>query len=215
MQMLWQEAESAASVVRLTNAAEVRELVAVFAAIAAEQGWEPGGALEQYTQRSVYFALRGGAWGTHLLGGLQLLLPEESGTLPCHILWPTAPLYPSRNGKPRCAHLAMLGLLGEARGHRLHFWHLGIEMWRFCIAVGITTLFIEVTPRVLPLYQYLGWPLTICGDTLLHWGEECYLCTMELPDVAQTLLRRAQNSRHYHRIIAQAFRLESEFKLAA
>lgn len=141
--------------------------------------------------------------------------PEESGTLPCHILWPTAPLYPSRNGKPRCAHLAMLGLLGEARGHRLHFWHLGIEMWRFCIAVGITTLFIEVTPRVLPLYQYLGWPLTICGDTLLHWGEECYLCTMELPDVAQTLLRRAQNSRHYHRIIAQAFRLESEFKLAA
>jgi hypothetical protein len=36
----------------------------------------------------------------------------------------------------------------------------------------IATLLIEVTPRVLPLYWRLGWPLQIRGELRRHWGEE-------------------------------------------
>lgn len=210
MVLLWREAQEEARVVRLAQAAEVEALIALFASIAIEQGWQPDGALEKWTDRSVYFALCEGDDEAVLFGGgLQLLLPEESGALPCHTLWPDAPLFPSRvSGQPRCAHIAMLGLLAPRRGHPLHFWRLGIEMWRYCIARGMTTLFIEVTPRVLPLYRHLGWPLTICGEKRLHWGEECFLCMMELPQVAQVVLTRAQRSAHYHRIIAQALRLD-------
>jgi hypothetical protein len=80
-------------------------------------------------------------------------------------------------------------------------------MWRYCVGEGITTLFIEVTPRVLPLYQRLGWPLTICGERRQHWSEDCYLCTLGIPDVAEALLRRAEHSPYYRQIIAQAFRV--------
>ena len=211
MVLLWREAEGVPGVVRLTQEGEVEALIAVFAAIAAEQGWRPDGALQAWAGRSVYFGLWEERFPTRFLGGLQLLLPEVSGHLPSHLLWPEAPLYPAHGSKgPRCAHIAMLGLLAQARGHPLHFWRLGIEMWRYGVAHGLTTLFIEVTPRVLPLYRHLGWPLTVCGAPRLHWGEECYLCTMELPEVAQVLLRRAQKSRHYQAIIAQALRLAPE-----
>ena len=72
---------------------------------------------------------------------------------------------------------------------------------------GLTTLFIEVTPRVLPLYRRLGWPLTIVGERRIHWGEECYLCTLGLPDVARVLLEKAEHSAYYRQIVAQAFRV--------
>ncbi len=208
MLSLWQEVGGDTRVGRLTQADEIEELIGLFEAIAAEQGWHPGGALRQWEERSVYFGLRGGEPSAPLLGGLQLLFPEASGRLPCHALWPEAPLLGARaSGQPQCAHIAMLGLVSAARGHPLHFWRLAIEMWRYCIAAHLMTLFIEVTPRVLPLYRHVGWPLTICGERRLHWGEECYLCRMELPEVARVLLTRAQNSPHYQSIIAQALRL--------
>lgn len=69
------------------------------------------------------------------------------------------------------------------------------------------TLFIEVTPRVLPLYHRLGWPLNIVGELRSHWGEDCYLCTLGIPEVAEALLRRAEHSPYYRQIVAQAFRV--------
>jgi hypothetical protein len=80
-------------------------------------------------------------------------------------------------------------------------------MWRHCVATGIANLFIEVTPRVLPIYQRLGWPLEIQGTLRLHWGEDCYLCTLSIPDVAAGLLHRAEASLFYRQIVMQAFRV--------
>jgi hypothetical protein len=80
-------------------------------------------------------------------------------------------------------------------------------MWRWCVGEGIATLSLEVTPRVLPLYRRLGWPLQIRGEARVHWGEECYLCTLGVPEVAEALLRRAGRSPYYRHIIAQAFRV--------
>ncbi|MBV9468436.1 MAG: hypothetical protein JOZ57_04270, partial [Abitibacteriaceae bacterium] len=105
------------------------------------------------------------------------------------------------------AHVAMLAVDEAYRGRSILFWNLAIEMWRHCVGEGITTLFIEVTPRVLPIYRRLGWPLQIRGELRRHWGEDCYLCTPVIPDVDQALLQRAEHSPYYRKIIAQAFRV--------
>jgi hypothetical protein len=107
----------------------------------------------------------------------------------------------------RSAHIAVLALAPAFRGQPLLFWRLAVEMWRYCVTEGINTLFIEVTPRILPLYQRLGWPLVIQGQLRRHWGEDCYLCTLGIPEVAEALLRRAEHSSYYRQIIAQAFRV--------
>ena len=87
------------------------------------------------------------------------------------------------------------------------FWRLAVEMWRYCVGENIATLYIEVTPRVLPLYRRLGWPLQIRGDLRLHWGEDCYCCSLGIPEVAEALLRRSERSSYYRQIISQAFRV--------
>ncbi len=197
---LWRYAESSVRVVRMTGSKEVDALIRLFEGVAEEEGWQPDGALRRNRRRSVYFALevRG-----RLVGGLQLVLPDRQGTLPCHTLWPETPLGPSN----RIAHVAILALEKTVRGQGILFWHLVIEMWRYCVGEGITTLFIEVTPRVLPLYRRLGWPLAIQGELRRHWGEDCHLCTLGIPEVAEALLRRAERSSYYRAIVAQAFRV--------
>ena len=47
----------------------------------------------------------------------------------------------------------------------------------------------------------------IVGERRLHWGEECYLCTLGIPEVAQALLQKAEHSPYYRQIVAQAFRV--------
>ena len=197
---LWEDVAQVVRVVRLTDADEIEALVSLFEGVANAEGWEPAGALRLWLTRSVYFALQ-----VHgqVVGGLQLVLPDTAGTLPCQTLWPEVPVGPAR----RDAHIAILVLDEAYRGQGLLFWRLAVEMWRFCVGEGIARLFIEVTPRVLPLYRRLGWPLGIVGELRLHWGEECSLCTLGIPEVAETLLRRAEHSAYYRQIIAQAFRV--------
>lgn len=197
---LWRDAAGGIQVVRLTEADETEALVSLFEGIAAAEGWQPEGALRHWTDRSVYFAVQ-----VHgeLVGGLQLVRPNATGALPCHVLWPeVAPSIPSRRG-----HVAILALAPTFRGQGLLFWRLVVEMWRYCVGEGITLLSLEVTPRVLPLYRRLGWPLTSHGDLRLHWGEPCHLCTLGIPEVAQALLQQAANSPNYRQVVAQAFRV--------
>lgn len=198
MRALWKDAESGVRVVRLTEAAEVEALICLFEAIAVAEGWQPEGALQGGRERSVYFALerRG-----QPVGGLQLALPDRAGRLPCQALWPEAAV------GPNAAHVAILALAEPLRGEGRLFWALGVELWRYCVASGIATLFLEVTPRVLPLYRRLGWPLQQAGERRQHWGEDCYLCSLGVPEVAAALLRKAERSPYYRRIVAQAFRL--------
>jgi len=197
---LWRDAERDVQVVRLIEAEEIGALVRLFEEIAAAEGWQPEGALRRWQDRSVYFALE--VQG-QLIGGLQLVLPEASGTLPCQTIWPEAPVGPAG----RSAHVAVLALDERFRGQGLLFWRLVIELWRHCVGAGIATLYLEVTPRVFPLYQRLGWPLEVRGELRMHWGEPCFLATLGIPEVAEALLRRAEHSLYYREIISQAFRV--------
>jgi hypothetical protein len=196
---LWEDAESSVHVVRLTEREEVEQLVHLFEKVAQSEGWQPPeNALQPEMTSSVYFALEIEA---QMVGGLQMVLPDGAGKLSYQSVW-TEVAVPSRS-----AHIAILAFDEVFRGQQRYFWHVAIEMWRHCVGKGITTLFIEVTPRVLPIYQRLGWPLQIVGELREHWGEDCYLCTLGIPEVAEALLRKAEQSEYYREIIAQAFRV--------
>ena len=197
---LWKDAQSGVRVARLTEPEEIETLVCLFEKIAQEEGWEPGDALRLWQDRSVYFALEVEG---QIVGGLQLVLPDTAQSVPCQSVWPEAKV--GQSG--RCAHIAILALDEAVRGQGLLFWRLAVEMWRHCVGTGVTTLFIEVTPRVFPLYRRLGWPLKVEGELRRHWGEDCYLCSLGIPEVAEALLRRAEESGYYQQIIAQAFRV--------
>lgn len=210
MLQLWNDASTGVEVVRLTAWHEKEELIRVFEAIAAEEGWQPGNALRCWQDRSVYFGLR--IHGT-LAGGLQLVVPGLDGTLPCQSVWPEVRV----SDPQRAAHIAIMAVTPQYRGEGKLFWKLGIEMWRHCVGMGIARLYIEVTPRVLPLYHRLGWPLKIAGEARVHWGEPCYLCTLGIPEVAEAILRRAEHSPFYQQIVGQAFRVsipDSSFRRA-
>lgn len=205
MLLLWENIWQGACVVQITDTEEVETLVGLFENVARVEGWQPEDALRHNRENSVYFGLY--VQG-QLAGGLQLvrsvLRDDSRGVLPCQVVWPEIPVPLPLS---RRAHVSVLALDASVRGQGNLFWMLVVEMWRYCVGEGIATLFIEVTPRVLPLYQRLGWPLKIQGERKVHWGEECYLCTLGIPEVAQTLLLKAENSRYYQHIIAQAFRV--------
>jgi hypothetical protein len=197
---LWRDAERGVRVLRLTRPSEKEELVRLFESVAAAEGWQPEGALRRWRDRSLYFSLEVEG---RLSGGIQVVLPDAAGSLPYQEIWPELPV-----GRPdRCVHVAVLALDEAVRGQTLLFWRLAVEMWRHAVAAGVTTLSLEVTPRVLPIYRRLGWPLEVRGELRPHWGEDCYLCALGVPEVAETLLRRAEHSDYYRQIIAQAFRM--------
>lgn len=201
MRSLWEDSEHGVRVVRLTAPEEVEMLVQLFESIAQAEGWKPEGALRSGRRRSVYFALE--VQG-ELAGGLQLVLLDGAGTLPYQHIWPEVPLAAG----DRQAHVGILAMTTPFRGQTLLFWRLVVEMWRHCVGAGLVSLSIEITPRVLPLYWRLGWPLKVQGELREHWGEPCYLALLGIPEVAESLLRRAEHSAYYREIIAQAFRVE-------
>ena len=201
MLTFWSDADRHLRVVRLDQTEEIEALVCLFEDVAGEEGWLPEGALRLWSDRSLYFALEVEG---RLAGGLQLVREDRRGTLPCQSLWPEAA--PGPLG--RCAHVTVLAMQREFRGDSALFWPLAVEMWRFCVGEGITALSLEVTPRVLPIYRRLGWPLEVRGVLRPHWGEDCYLCALGIPEVAQALLKRAERSPYYRRVVAQAFRVD-------
>jgi len=197
---LWKDANGGVQVLRLTEPDEVETLVRLFEEVAVLEDWKPGGALRLWVPHSVYFAL---TVERELAGGLQLVLPDELHAPPYQAVWPECALRPA----DRHAHVAVLALAHRFRGRSILFWRLVVELWRYCVGEGIASLSLEVTPRVLPLYRRLGWPLTIHGELRPHWGEDCHLCTLGIPEVAQALLQRAENSLNYRQVVAQAFRV--------
>lgn len=200
---LWENEQVGAQVVRLAEPSEIGELVSLFEGIAQRESWQPGGALRLWQDRSVYFGLE---LEGQLAGGLQLVLPDERGTFPCQNVWPEVAVE-----DPACSvHVSIMALEEQYRGQSALFWLLAAEMWRYCVGEGIGHLLIEVTPRVLPIYQRMGWPLVICGEKRLHWGEDCYLCSMAVSEVTSELVRRSSRSMSYRAVATQAFRLQEE-----
>lgn len=176
-----------ADITVLTKPDEQEQLILLFEWIAAMEGWQPEEALRHYGERSVYLAalLNG-----EMQGGAQLVLPDATGKLPGRYVWPEI----DQTGGAPAAHVTVLALLPQARGHVSLFGRLCVELWRTCRALGVETLWLEATPATLRVYRRLGWPLEVVGELRRHWGEECCLCRMGVEAVSQALRQKALRS---------------------
>lgn len=176
--------------------AEAETVIALFEAIASEEGWQPGDQIRAHAARSVYF----GVWmGELLVGGLQLVTPDEAGEVPTHLVWPELPILDRASG---VLHAAILAVLPEYRGQESSaaFWQLGSALWRYCVAAGVKVIWLEATPKMLRCYRLLGWPLVVMGELREHWGEPCYSCSLSVREVAGSLAERALISTTYRGI---------------
>ena len=183
----------------LTETQQVERLLAVFADVAAEQGWQPGAYLQQRPATARYIAAQA---GNEVVGGFQVVLPDAEGRWAFQSVWPEVTLETA----PRTAHIAILAIQPQYRGSVRLFWSLCAECWRFCVGQGIEALTLEVTPLMLRRYCRLGWPLEVIGDLRLHWGEDCYLCQVDLRSVAGSMLMRCVRSPIYRPLVYQASR---------
>ena len=175
-------------------------VIRFFEQIAAVEGWQPSDQLRAHVDRSAYFGVWDRDW---LLGGLQLVTPDEMGEVPTHLVWPELPLQDAASG---VLHAAVLAVLPEYRGkdNGAAFWLLGSALWRYCVENQIKTVWLEATPKMLRCYRLLGWPLVVIGELREHWGEPCYPCSLSVREVAGSLAERALTSPTYRSIFTVA-----------
>ena len=193
------DSQDGADVRVCTDPVECEELLAYLEAVAREQGWLPGTAMRNYPDTARYIALRENGV---LAGGLQLVLPGPDGIRSYHAVWPEVII----SNPSRTAHVTVLALLARYRNRPALFWSLCAELWRFLIAEDIEAVILEATPAMLARYCRLGFPLERIGDLREHWGEECYLCRMDLRMVAGAMLMQAGKSPIYRTLVGKAAR---------
>lgn len=209
-----ENAIAACQVVRApASDSRAQALIRLFEQLAREEGWQPGGELRSYLARSTYFAAYAsqGTGSAELIGGLQLVGADSSGSsavLPCQKVWPEIDVLGTAT-PGRIGHVTMLALAkpwrGATDGNGVPlFWHLGVELWRHCAVLGIETLWLEATPRTLSCYRRLGWPLVVRGPLRQHWGEDCYLTSLDLVTVTKSVSAKATRSQGYRRILGLA-----------
>jgi hypothetical protein len=184
-------------IVPLRMPREIEGLLDLFERVSAEEGWQPEGQLRAERPGALYLAI---TVGGELAGGLQIVPPDRAGCLPYLAVWPETVV----PGRP--AHATVLAVTRRHRGRPALFWLLCSEAWRLCVLEGIDCLVIEVTPGMLERYRRVGWPLEIIGDLRMHWGEECYLCRMDVCTLAGTMLVRALRSPMYRGLVSRAIR---------
>lgn len=190
-----------ASVRLLNDKDEVEALIALFEAIAEKEGWRPKDQLRAHQDASSYF---GAYVGGELAGGMQIVMPAPGEPFPFHAVWPEASV--QAHAPCRVAHVAVLAIKAERRGHQRLFWPLLIELWRMCVRQGVQAIMIEATPSMLARYRRLGFDLRVIGPLRPHWGEECYLCRADATLVAGAVLTRAVRSPAFRSLVSQAMR---------
>jgi hypothetical protein len=178
---------------------ETEPLVRLFEQIACEQSWQPGQGLRSHQPVSLYLAL---TVAGELAGGLQAVPGLLADPLPYRVVWPEV----NTPDLAATAHVTMLALARQYRGRPSLFWLLCVELWRWCHAGNIHTLFLEATPATMRVCQRMGWPLEIVGELRLHWGEDCYLCCTDIRQMEKEISRRASRSARYHAFLEQAHR---------
>ena len=188
----------------LTAPEEIASLLEQLERIAVELLWQPADQIYAYADRAIHMAAME---GDKTAGGLQVVVNKQSfinnvvSSLPCLNVWPEVTI-----GEQPAAHITILALDQEYRGHPGLFWPLCVELWRWCHAGGIRTLFLEATPATMRVYQRMGWPLEVAGELRLHWGEDCYLCRTDIRQMEEAISRRASRSTRYRAILEQAHR---------
>lgn len=185
------------SVALLTEPEEVGRLLSLFEAIASELGWQPGEQLWTYRACAAHLAA---IVDGKIVGGLQAAIAAELSELPYKRVWPEVGIGMSS------LHVTILALERQYRGRSRLFGSLCVELWRWCVARNVRQIVIEATPPTLRLYQRIGWPLEIIGGLRAHWGEECYLCRMDVEQVAEALVRKASRSISHRALVEQAYR---------
>ena len=194
----------------LTAPNEIACLLEQLERIAVELLWQPADQIRAYADRAIHIVA---VEGDKTAGGLQVivnrqssentpsLVNSEASSLPCLNVWPEVII-----GEQPAAHITILALEREYRGHPGLFWPLCVELWRWCHAGGICTLFLEATPATMRVYQRMGWPLEIVGELRPHWGEDCYLCRTDIRQMEEEISRRASRSARYRAFLEQAHR---------
>ena len=193
-------AQGMSRITRLTETAEIEELLALFQAVADELGWQPGESLHAIPAHSVHFA---GLLDGVIAGGIQLVVQDSEGHLPCQQVWEELEF----TKEERLGHVTIMALAPEFRGCPGLFWSICVELWRYCVAQKINAIVLECTPPMLKLYRRIGWPLKVIGELRTHWGEECYLCQMQVIEVAGSLLVKAIRSQAHRELVCQAYRV--------
>lgn len=186
---------------RLTTHEDVTALLALFTEIARQEGWQPGEALNVIPEHAVLFALSD---QDVLVGGLQIVMPSPTGILPCQSVWPDTTLPPS------AAHVTIIGIQAAYRGNIELFWRLCQVVWCFCAKEGVEAVVLEATPRMLALYRRIGLPLEIVGGLRTHWGEPCYLASVDMVTVAGSVVMRARQSGLLRRLVFSALQPGSQ-----
>ena len=138
------------------------------------------------------------------MGGLQIVMPSLIDILPCHSVWPDTTLPPS------AAHVTIIGIQADYRGNIELFWRLCQVVWCFCAKEGVEAVVLEATPRMLALYRRIGLPLEIVGELRTHWGEPCYLASVDMITVAGSVVMRARQSSLFRRLVIAALQPERQ-----
>jgi len=196
----------------LCDVARVDEVIGLFKSVAAAEGWQPGDHLDRFRELADYFGLWQDDRPSSPVGGLQLVRASSWDDLPCRLFWPGADITGIGGGDARMVgEVLVLALDPTVRGRGDLFWLLGAALFRCCSAEGITDLLAEVPPRNLPLYRRLGWPFRIVGDLVVHWGEPCYLCHLNVAEVEAAVVSKAQRGSSRHgRAVADAYAVGSQ-----
>lgn len=208
--------QGSTQIMLLTAPAEVTCLLEQLERIAGELSWQPEDQIRTSADQAIHIAA---VVGDQVAGGLQVVVNKQavrnkqalvqgeitmgngSRCLPCLSVWPEVNV-----GERPAAHITILALEREYRGHPGLFWPLCVELWRWCYAGGIHTLFLEATPATMRVYQRMGWPLEVVGELRPHWGEDCYLCRTDIQQMEQEIICRASQSVRYRAFLEQAHR---------
>jgi len=178
--------------------AATSEIINIFTKIATEQGWLPGDQITAHVHRSVYFGVNVSG---RLAGGIQLELPDSTGTWSFQSVWPE--VSPGENGN--AAYVSMFALAKEFRGDRTLFWLPCIEMWRYCRQHAIEDLWLAATPSTLAAYRRMGWPLAVRSGLRVHWGEECFLTNMSVDSVEASIVAKASKAETYRKLVEYGY----------
>lgn len=181
-----------------THPREVQAALDLFEATSREMGWQPGDQLYAYPQSSTYFVL---FIDDQLQGAVQLVRGGTAEGLPCLTVWPELDLA----GRSDVADVALVAVRKEYRGRRHLYWPLYAAMWRYCVRVGITELWMEAPPEKVASYRRLGWPLVLEGPLRPHWEEPCYPCRVTVRGVGEAMIARARRSGTYSQTVDETY----------
>lgn len=182
---------------RPTDREGIQDVLDLFSRIAEEEGWQPGDYLKSNPPAAVHIALE---CDGEAVGGLQAVLPDNAGRLPCHRVWPEVVL------PKRTAHVAIIAVAAAHRGRIDSFWALCQDLWLYAADNRIEALSLECTERMLVVYRRLGLPLQVVGELREHWGEPCYLTKVDTVAVAGSVVIKARKSDVFRKMVLDALK---------